>query len=74
VVPLTDEIRGNAQSLISIIHPSNAFLTYGISKRVRSTFWFGPNNLPYPIIIHKAYPIFPAAPVTVTLIEPSFTV
>lgn len=68
MVPLTLDIKGKEQSFSSIITPSKAYLAKGNSKRVKSTGWWGPNNLPYPIINIKAYPMFPAAPVTVTLI------
>lgn len=67
VAPFKFEIKGKELSFNSIKTPSKALAAQGISSKVKSTGWWGPNILPYPIMKTKAYPIFPAPPVTVTL-------
>ena len=58
---------GNAQSSSSIAVPSAAWSAGVISSRFSTTGVSGPNMAPEAMRNNSAYPIWPAAPVTVTV-------
>ena len=65
---------GKAQSSSSMATPSSDFMAGSISSILRTTGWSGPSIWPEAIRNSSAYPIWPAAPVTVTWtgrLEPS---
>lgn len=59
--------KGEAVSINSISTPFKTSIIGGISNSTNSMGWSGPRSLPWAIIKTREYPIFPAAPVTVTL-------
>src|SRR5262245_59549393 len=61
-----DDSSGKAQSSSSIAVPSAALTASGISSSDRATGVSGPSSCPDAIRNSSAYPIWPAAPVTVT--------
>src|SRR6476659_4194948 len=60
---------GKAQSTSSIAVPSAAFSAGSISRRRRRTFSSGPSSWPEAMRNRMAYPMAPAAPVTVTVFD-----
>src|SRR3954453_20432738 len=64
----TPASSGNAASNSSSAVPSAALTACGISSRLRCTLVSGPRSCPEAIRNSSAYPIWPAAPVTVTFV------
>src|SRR3954454_11438019 len=64
----TPASSGNAASNSSSAVPSAALTACGISSRFRCTLVSGPRSCPEAIRNSSAYPIWPAAPVTVTFV------